>query len=62
MPTSMPDLTEADDVANVVGFGLGVAVLHTRKAAKSRAGPPRNAALSWNGAGKRSECRLAPSR
>lgn len=28
----LPELTSADDVANVVGFGSGVAVLHTRKA------------------------------
>lgn len=29
---AIPELTEEDDVANVVGFGSGVAVLHTRKA------------------------------
>lgn len=29
---TMPELTSADDAANVVGFGSGVAVLHTRKA------------------------------
>lgn len=30
--SAMPELTPADDVANIVGFGSGVAVLHTRKA------------------------------